>query len=87
MLRITRERRGAAELRLAAEGRIVGEWVSLLQSELEAGGNASEVALDLSQVQYASADGLRVLRAAEARGTRLLGASLLLRVLLWGRES
>jgi anti-anti-sigma regulatory factor len=86
MLRITREDGRAGELRLALEGRLVGEWVALLQSELEVSANLPSVVLDLSRVQYTSAEGAKVLRAAEARGTSLLGLSTLLRIQLAGSE-
>jgi anti-anti-sigma regulatory factor len=71
---------------LSVEGRLVGPWVAVLESELgkvEARGS-SAVVLELSQVQFADRAAVEMLRRAEERGVTLEGCSPLLASLLEG---
>jgi hypothetical protein len=85
MLRITRIEDDPATCHLRVEGRIVGAWVGVLEGELVAHGGAS-LRLDLSSVDFASPEAIRVLRAALERGARVLACSPLVSSLL-GRAS
>lgn len=83
MLRITRRDDASSGVVLALEGRLVGEWVPVLQGELAtAGSGETGVVLDVSRLQYANSEGVAVLLAAETRGVALLDPSPLLRSLL-----
>jgi hypothetical protein len=86
VLRITREN-GADSTRIAAEGRLVGEWVGVLREELERCESAGRaVSLDLSRVHYADTAGSLLLRTARARGIAIVGSSPLLATLLASGE-
>jgi hypothetical protein len=86
VLRITRLPDAAAGPRLKVEGRLIGEWVSLLEAELERVSGAPGLELDLAAVDFANASGIRLLRAAAARGVRVVAASPFLAKLLGERD-
>lgn len=68
MIRITMTEDGTSVL-LRVEGRIVDEWVDLLDDTCrEVGDNGIGLILDLSGVTFASFAGLSVLRRLRARG-------------------
>lgn len=75
MLRITRID-GDTGVCLKVEGRLTGEWVTLLESELEkAARDTRALTLDLGSVDFASMQGADLLMAARARGVRLNACS------------
>jgi anti-anti-sigma regulatory factor len=72
---------------LKVEGRLVGEWVALLEGELlKAERQVSGLRLDLSLVDFANDAAMHVLRAAAARGVRVIACSPLLLRLLGNEE-
>ncbi|HEY8942839.1 MAG TPA: hypothetical protein VIM73_01200 [Polyangiaceae bacterium] len=83
MLRITRIQEAGGPC-LTLEGRLVGESVTLLQTELfqtelsNSRADQAIVALDLSAVHFADAAAILLLRAARARGILLRECSPLL---------
>jgi anti-anti-sigma regulatory factor len=84
MLRITLhpERRG--ERRLVLEGRLAGAWVSELRRVAIGSDGPARVALDLSALTYADADGLALLRELLDGPARLERASAFVSALLGG---
>ena len=83
MLRITRVEKTATTLHLRLEGRIVGDWVLLLEEELlRSDASSQRVVLDLTGVAFANEAALAVLRRALSAGARLLGCSPLISALL-----
>lgn len=85
MLRITRFDEDAGGLRLLLEGRIVGDWVEVLETEIARSGRKPLV-LDLTRVDFASHPAVAVLRDAESRGATLFGCSPLMASLLGSRS-
>lgn len=73
MLRITEAAGTERAVTLRLEGRLVADWVAVLEAEcrprLETG---ETVRLDLTDVVSTDGDGLRALRALRARGVTLL---------------
>jgi hypothetical protein len=68
---------------LKVEGRLVGEWVAVLEAELErATRTMSSIALDLTAVEFASVQATQMLRAARYRGVHISASSPLLTRLL-----
>jgi anti-anti-sigma regulatory factor len=64
---------------LKLEGRLVGDWVALLATELASDEDARpRVVLDCAGVAFANQTGVSLLRAASARGVVLTGCSPLL---------
>jgi len=86
MLRITRIDEGLQTLRLRLEGKIVGDWVPVLEDELSRCARARRLVLDLAQVDFASTPAIQVLRAARARGAELQGVSPLVSSLIESLE-
>lgn len=83
MLRITRVENTASALHLRVEGRIVGDWVRLLEEELAEPAAASRrVVLDLSDVAFANDAALALLRRELERGAELCACSPLISALL-----
>ena len=82
MLRISRIHETAG-LCLKVEGRLSGDGVALLEGELaEASRTEAALSLDLSAVDFASVQATEMLRAATARGVRLIACSPFLSKLL-----
>jgi anti-anti-sigma regulatory factor len=83
MLRITRVEVTPTTVHLRIEGRIVGDWVRLLEEELAlCDESAQRVVLDLAGVGFANEAALAILERALARGTRLVACSPLITALL-----
>ena len=83
MLRISRIDQKGAGLCLKVEGRLSGDWVALLEGELaEASRTATSLSLDLAEVDFASLQATEMLRAATARGVRVVACSPFLAKLL-----
>lgn len=70
-------------MRLKLEGRLIGEWVALLEGELEKWHRTGRyVELDLEKVEFASNRGLQTLLRAVERGIGIAAYSPLLRDLM-----
>ena len=83
MLRISRIDQKGAGLCLRVEGRLSGDWVTLLEDELaEASRTTTSLALDLAAVDFASLQATEMLRAATARGVQIVACSPFLAKLL-----
>jgi anti-anti-sigma regulatory factor len=83
LLRITRIDESATSVCLKVEGRLAGDWVALLESELEQAAQGQvALSLDLAGVDFASSQATEMLRAAAARGVRLSACSPFLSNLL-----
>jgi anti-anti-sigma regulatory factor len=83
VLRISRVQRDDAGICLKVEGRLSGDAVAVLETELaEAERSASQLSLDLAAVDFASLPAAEMLRAASARGVRLVDCSPFLAGLL-----
>ena len=88
MLRITRLDDDPQGPCLRLEGRIVGDWVSVLEAELARDDLRDRpLVLDLSRVDFATAPGVMVLRRAAESGATLTGCSPLIASLLGGQAS
>ena len=86
MLRITRLTEPNQIPRLKVEGRLVGDWVRVLQLELEHARGTVQ-ALDLSGVEFADAQALALLQRVAERGVELVACSPLLLSLLENKPS
>lgn len=83
MLRISRIDQKGAGLCLKVEGRLSGDGVALLEGELaEAARTTTSLAIDLAAVDFASLEATTMLRAATARGVRVVACSPFLAKLL-----
>lgn len=83
MLRISRIKETAAGLCLKVEGRLSGDGVALLEGELaDAARSGDTLSLDLAAVDFASSEATEMLRAAAARGIRVVRCSAFLAKLL-----
>lgn len=83
VLRISRVDRDGAGLCLKVEGRLSGDWVALLEGELaQASRTERALSLDLEAVDFASPQATEMLRAATARGVRVVACSPFLAELL-----
>jgi hypothetical protein len=83
VLRISRIKETSAGLCLKVEGRLSGDGVALLEGELaDAARSASRLSLDLAAVDFASLEATEMLRAATARGVRVVACSPFLAKLL-----
>jgi hypothetical protein len=72
MLRISHERLTSLEVRLVAEGRLVGPWVGELEKSCAPfWGNGRKLTLGLSQVQFADREGVALLHNLARRGVQL----------------
>jgi hypothetical protein len=83
VLRISRIDQKGAGLCLRVEGRLSGDWVALLEDELaDASRTTPSLALDLAAVDFASLQATEMLRAATARGVKIVACSPFLAKLL-----
>jgi len=88
MLRITALTTHQEVRCLKVEGRLVGEWVEVLQVEVEqAQARAPALELDLAGVEFADSEALTLLLEFEKRGARLMACSPLLTSLLESKAS
>jgi len=88
MLRITKVADGSGAVTLKVEGRIVSEWVQVLEREcLEGLRKKREVVLDFADVAFVDGQGIRMLRRLRTRAVQLVNVSALLEDLLRGRPS
>ncbi len=71
---------GKNKTTICVEGRLTAREVEDLQKEIQL--VAAPVALDLSGLQSADAEGVQALRASSANGAKLVGASPYIRQLL-----
>ena len=84
MLRITRTEKAEAEINLTVEGRLVGEWVTELQTAamMEANSEYTRMHLDLSGVRFVDSQGLALLQRLLNQGIVLQGVSPFVQQLL-----
>jgi anti-anti-sigma regulatory factor len=83
MLRITSQPNGPRETRLVLEGRLVGESVEELRRvSSEISGQGRRIALDLVDLRYADAAGIRLLRELIDDSAELQRASAFVSALL-----
>ena len=76
MLRISFFGEGVQGVTLQLEGRVVGPWVAELREACEKVLEETRgLALDLSEVMYASRDGVALLLELKAQGVELSGCS------------
>jgi len=82
MLRITRQPRADHDT-LLLEGNLLKEWIQELEQALARARQAgAAVALDLSGLRFADAEGAHFLRECRKRGVSLLGTSPFVSALL-----
>jgi len=87
VLRITRIDDSSDSVCLKLEGRLTGDWVALLEGELEkAWREKVSLSLDLGAVDFASLQAAAMLKAARLRGVRLNACSPFLSDLLAVRD-
>lgn len=83
MLRLTQTRNGSNRPLLKAEGRLVGEWADLLETECATlVGAHTALDLDLGGVSDVDARGLDVLRRLQRGPVALIGCTPILLALL-----
>ena len=83
MLRLTRTAETPREVVLKAEGRIVAEWVSVLEEEVRQLIRPDrEVVLDLGEVSYLDNRGVRLIRTLSQGPVSLVNCSPLVEELL-----
>lgn len=82
MLRITRLLDERSQPRLRLEGRLVGDWVQVLEAEVSNSEQSYPVALDLSGLEFADARALTLLRELRRSGLEIVASSPLLLTLL-----
>lgn len=88
MLRITPLSSNQSVRRLKVEGRLVGEWVEVLEDEVErVRGQTLALELELAGVEFADTEGLTLLHEVAERGAKLVACSPLLTRLLESRGS
>ena len=72
---------------LKVEGRLSGDWVALVEGELaDASRTHDSVSIDLAAVDFASLQATEILRAAMARGVKVIACSPFLAKLLMTSE-
>lgn len=73
---------------LKVEGRLVGDWVEVLELEVERlQGQTPELVLDLAGVEFADSGALALLLEVARRGVKLVACSPLLTSLLENQAS
>jgi anti-anti-sigma regulatory factor len=83
MLRLTRTAVHTNQVLLKAEGRLVGEWVELLEEECAAlCGSERQVLLDLGDVQYLDQRAIRLLRHLRGSSLSIINCPPLIQELL-----
>ena len=87
MLRLTLETIGSMRPCLRAEGRLVGEYASLLETEcMRVLGEAPEIELDLAGVTDVDARGLAALSRLRGESIRLIGCTPIMLAALTDRS-
>lgn len=75
MLRITRLAHAPDSLHLRVEGRLVGDWVQLLETEVAPAAEGGSLSLDLAGVEFADQRALAVLQRLEQQGVAVVACS------------
>lgn len=81
MLRITETNTSEAQTILQLEGRLIGQWVTLLR-ESAAALAAASFALEMTGVTFVDHSGFELLRSWQRRGIELLNCPLFLQEML-----
>ena len=83
MLRITAIRMNGSPVTLKLEGKILAEWVPLLEGECEKRlANHDRVVLDLSQVTFVDHSGIEMLQRVSTRSVSIVNGSAFIAELL-----
>jgi anti-anti-sigma regulatory factor len=83
MLRLTQKPIGTRGAAIHAQGRLVGEWVALLEAECDrALRDRDALELDLAGVTDVDAEGLMALRRLRKRAANLVGCTPILLAML-----
>ena len=83
MLRITRKDANGSGVTLGLEGRIVTDWVALLEVECSKWlARGHQVQLDFSGVSYVDCGGVERLRYLRCRGVKFVNCNDVIRTLL-----
>ena len=84
MLRITQVAHDANKVVLKLEGRLVDEWVTLLEETYETFQRRTgmPLILDLSGVSFTSEEGINLLRCLQKAGAKCVSCSLFLQAIL-----
>lgn len=86
MLKITTLHQGTQLVKIRLEGRIVGEWVGLLEREYSRHHRRQRrIILECRSVSYIDESGVRMFRRILRNGVRISGASALIDSLLTSR--
>lgn len=86
MLRITRLHDDAGSPSLRVEGRLVGDWVQLLEAEVSLAAGGDSLSLDLSGVEFADQRARELLQRLTEQGVAFVACSPLLQSLLGRSE-
>ena len=87
MLRITRLPRDDGSPCLRVEGRLVGDWVQVLETEFSRTADSRSPSLDLSGVEFADQRALALLQRLTEQGIAFVACSPLLHSLLGRGEA
>lgn len=83
MLKVTCVAESDKTVTLKLEGRIVGEWIDVLERECKVClGQRRKLILDLSAVSFVDDRGVKILKAMQGDWVHLIGCSLFLSELL-----
>ncbi len=82
MLKITKPKANSIQVTLKVEGKIVSDWVSLLEKECLSQMQEKQVLLDLSDVTYVDHRGVEMLQRLVASGVMVGSRSVFLNLLL-----
>lgn len=87
MLRISTLTESCSTVTLKLEGRIVADWVSVLERECRRWvKERRKILLDLSEVRFVDGQGLEVLKRMQSENLEIINSPVLLRELLKGGE-
>ena len=87
MLRITRMSERPTFITLKVEGKVISEWVSILEREaLDSLQGKEEVILDFSDVTFINQSGIEMLKRIAAENIRIINCSPLIFNLLNGGD-
>ncbi len=83
MIRITKVSDSATLATLCVEGQIVSHWITELEHEIKRSlGGERRVILDLSQVNFVSLDGAKMLKSLDDKNVAIINCSGMIQALL-----
>lgn len=87
MLRITQVRLAASEVTLKVEGRVVADWVGVLEAECRRHtDDGRDVRIDFTEVAMIDCDGIAMLRRLTRSRVELVNVPPLIQALMAGEE-